>query len=472
LTICSIRANNHSVNETTIELPVRFGSYYLYDLIGKGGMAEIFLAKTFTELGTERLCVIKRILPELNEDKNFCEMLINEAKLCAQLSHANVVHTYELGQIDGQYYIAMEYVEGVDLNKLLGLLSRNRIALSLQFALYVIIETLRGLDYAHRLTDINDKQLGIIHRDVSPTNVLISTEGEIKLCDFGIAKVALDDVGAEHHLDEYHLKGKVAYMAPEHVAGKVIDRRADLFAVGILLWELLSGRRLYKTKDEAETLRRATEAEIPELADRGFPEYEMLAAIVKKALSKDPDLRFQNGQEFIRSIEDYLHVSGQIISQLRFADFLMENFGEALLQQRRERERYLAALMERMQEDEDSLLPKDTIEVSHPKLERDAITQSLLLESDSDDDEENEADYLSDEPDDLAAKFAREEQEEKPEPKKEKSETQKVKRTVGSSDKKKENRKKKEKSSAGLWVAAAIIISAAVAGTLFYLDYF
>lgn len=368
------------------QLPARFGSYYLFDLIGKGGMAEIFLAKTFTGLGTERLCVIKRILPHLNADTNFCEMLIQEAKLCARLSHANVVQTQELGQIEDNYYIAMEYVEGVDLNRLLGLLSRARIALPLQFALYILIEALRGLDYAHRLKDATGQELGIIHRDVSPTNVLISTEGEVKLCDFGIAKVALDDVGAEHHLDEYHLKGKVAYMAPEHVAGDKIDRRADLFAAGILLWELLSGRRLYKTKDEDETLRRAKAAKIPPLVDRGFPEYEMLAAVVHKALSKDPDQRFQTGQEFIQALEDYMHAAGQIVSQLRFSNFLMDNFGENLLQQRRERERSLADLISFQKKDKGEptgvVIPVDGTTGVGFSLGDNPITQSLLFEED------------------------------------------------------------------------------------------
>jgi serine/threonine-protein kinase len=364
------------VTENTEQLPGSFGPYWLFDLIGKGGMAEIFLAKTFTGLGTERLCVIKRILPQLNADVGFCEMLINEAKLCARLSHANVVQTYELGQIDGQYYIAMEYVEGVDLNRLLGLLARVQIALPLPFALYIVVETLRGLDYAHRLTDGTDTPLNIIHRDVSPTNVLISTEGEVKLCDFGIAKAAFDERGVEHRLDEYHLKGKVAYMAPEHVAGATIDRRADLFAAGILAWELLQGRRLYKTKDEAETLRRATVAEIPPLENHGFPEFEMLQAIVRKALAREPAARFQTGHEFIRAIEDYMHVSGQMISQLRFSEFLMENFGESLMQQRRERERHLAEMMRIRSEEEAEACTRA----------RNDITASLLI--DEEDEEE------------------------------------------------------------------------------------
>ncbi len=354
-------------------------------------MAEIFLSKTYTSLGTERLCVIKRILPHLNEDTSFCEMLIKEAKLCARLSHANVVQTNELGQINGQFYIAMEYVEGVDLNRLLGLLSRAKIALPLQFALYIIIEALRGLDYAHRLNDDDGQPFGIIHRDVSPTNVLISSEGDVKLCDFGIAKVALDDVGAEHRLDEYHLKGKVAYMAPEHVAGKEIDCRADLFAAGILMWELLSGRRLYKTKDEEETLRRAKAAQIPPLVDREFPKFEMLSKIVHKALSKNPDDRFQSGQEFIRALDDYMHASGQVISHLRFSNFLMDNFGESLMAQRRERERQLAQLMDLhdpiSRRDSIPAIPVDGSTGVGFSLKENPITASLLAEEYEDDDD-------------------------------------------------------------------------------------
>lgn len=331
------------------QLPTPFGPYYLFDFIGKGGMAEIFLAKTLTEIGTERLVVIKRILPHLNKDKDFCEMLINEAKIVANLSHANIVETLQLGQIEHQYYIAMEYVEGLDLNKLLSGLSKAGVALPLQFALYIIIETLKGLDYAHRASDSKGKPYNIIHRDVSPTNVLISTEGEVKLCDFGIAKVAQDELETGSiHVNEQHIKGKIAYMAPEHIAGTPIDQRADLFTVGILLWELLSGKRLYKSKDQEETFKKAKEAHVPDIIDRGFPNYEALSSIVKKALAKEVNDRFANGREFIRSIEDYLHVTGQIVSQLRFSEFLMETLGELLLQQKQSRKKQASTLGESM----------------------------------------------------------------------------------------------------------------------------
>ncbi len=327
------------------DLPVRFSSFYLYDLIGLGGMAEIFLAKEFTGLGTEHLTVIKRILPHLTDREGFGDMLINEAKMCSQLSHANVVQTYDLGIADNQYYIGMEYVEGFDLNRLLGLMARAKLAMPLQFAIFIIIETLRGLDYAHRVATDDGELLGIIHRDVSPTNVLISVDGNVKLCDFGIAKVTLADDAAEY-VDEYHLKGKVAYMSPEHLNGETVDIRSDLYAAGILLWELLSGRRLFKSKDEEVTLKRAKNAILQPLRDHGFPNFKKLNDIVKKALQRNPDDRYQTGREFIDALEEYMHESGFIVSSIKFSDFLMDHFGEDLLKQRSEREKKLTQLLE------------------------------------------------------------------------------------------------------------------------------
>jgi eukaryotic-like serine/threonine-protein kinase len=308
-------------------------------------MAEIFLAKEFTGLGTEHQTVIKRILPHLTHREGFGDMLIKEAKVCSRLSHANVVQTYDLGQIDGQYYIAMEYVEGFDLNRLLGLMARARLAMPLQFALFIIMETLRGLDYAHRVTNDDNESLGIIHRDVSPTNVLISVDGNVKVCDFGIAKVTLADDAADY-VDEYHLKGKVAYMSPEHLNGEPVDIRSDLYASGILLWELLSGRRLFKSKDEEITLKRAKGAILQPLMDRGFPNFKKLNTLVQKALQKNPDDRFQTGREFIDALDEYMHESNFIVSSIKFSDFLMEHFGEDLLKQRSEREQKLTELLE------------------------------------------------------------------------------------------------------------------------------
>src|SRR5580704_4039347 len=170
-----------------MRLPRSFGRYALFDFIGKGGMAEIYLARQKTDLGATRLCVVKQILPGLAGDPQFSEMLGHEAKLAARLSHANVVQVYDLGRADDRLFIAMEYVEGFDLNDLLRRCSRDKVPLPFELAIHVLHEALRGLDYAHRRKDDEGKPLGIVHRDVSPSNLLVSFDGEVKVCDFGIA---------------------------------------------------------------------------------------------------------------------------------------------------------------------------------------------------------------------------------------------------------------------------------------------
>src|SRR5438552_8487653 len=168
-------------------LPRKFGRYALFDFVGKGGMAEIFLARAHTDLGAARLCVVKQILPEFAHHPQFAEMLIHEAKLAARLNHAHIVQVFDLGREGDQLYIAMEYVEGFDLNLLLRKCSAQKIPLPFEFALRIVCDALKGLDYAHRRTNDDGTPLGIVHRDVSPSNILISLEGEVKVCDFGIA---------------------------------------------------------------------------------------------------------------------------------------------------------------------------------------------------------------------------------------------------------------------------------------------
>ncbi len=236
-----------------VPLPRLFGRYALFDFIGKGGMAEIYLARQKTELGPARRCVVKQILPEFASDPAFSDMLVHEAKLAARLSHANVVQVFDLGREGERLFIAMEYIEGFDLNDLLRRCSRAKVPLPFELGVHVVCEALKGLDYAHRRTDDEGKPLGIVHRDVSPSNLLVSFEGEVKVCDFGIAR-ANDLLGAAqagspaHELGEA-LKGKAGYMSPEHARGETIDARADVFAAGIVLWELAAGRRMYKSAE-------------------------------------------------------------------------------------------------------------------------------------------------------------------------------------------------------------------------------
>lgn len=345
----------------TENLPQRFGEFLLFDKIGQGGMAEIFLAKSLGPLGQQRLTVIKRVLPLLSADPQFADMLIAEAKLCASLSHKNVVQVTDLGRVEDQLYIAMEYVEGFDLNDLLTRCTRAKVPLPAEFVFLILEETLRALDYAHRASDSRGRPLQIIHRDVSPTNVLISCEGEVKLCDFGIARAVAFDAT----LPEGALKGKFAYMSPEQARGEAVDQRSDLFATGILAWEMIAGHRLYRGNAN-EVLRQARAGDVPPLPDRGLPRYQRVAEMIQRALAVDPAERFQTANDMLEAVDDYVREAGLFASQIRFSRFLRDNFGDELQRQRRERER---ASLSPGAGASSASSPAPRIELSRPRLQ-------------------------------------------------------------------------------------------------------
>jgi serine/threonine-protein kinase len=340
-------------------LPRRFGSYLLFDRIGRGGMADIYLARLGTELGGSRRVVVKEILPHLARDPRFARSLIDEAKLVAGLRHANIAQVIDLGREGERLFIAMEYVEGFDLNHLLRRLSQERIALPAEFALRIVRETLAALDFAHRATDEAGRPLGIVHRDVSPSNVLVSLEGEVRLCDFGIAKAleareaaaggdALAESGeVEERTDAAvgaaGVIGKAAYMSPEQARGESVDPRSDVFSIGILLWELCAGRRLYRG-NETQMLELAREGAVPPLPDRGLAAQADLQAILDRALAFEPSERWASAADMMRALDDYVRAARLFASQLRFAAFLTEHFEEEVVRVRRERERAAEAL--------------------------------------------------------------------------------------------------------------------------------
>jgi serine/threonine-protein kinase len=331
----------------SIVLPRTFGRYLLFDFIGKGGMAEIYLARQKTELGAARRCVVKQILPEFASHPTFSEMLVYEAKLAARLSHANVVQVFDLGRADDRLFIAMEYVEGFDLNDLLRHCSRAKVPLPLELAVHVAREALKGLDYAHRRTGDDGRALGIVHRDVSPSNLLVSFEGEVKVCDFGIAR-ANDALAAENpeaiELDEA-LKGKAGYMSPEHARGEDVDARSDVFAAGIVLWELAAGRRMYKTGEgRATLLEQARRGDVPNLPSTGLPSEESLRRILAKALALDRAARYASAAAMQRDLDDYAARARLLPSPLKLGEWLSKTFGEDIVARRRARERAASAL--------------------------------------------------------------------------------------------------------------------------------
>ncbi|MBX3203275.1 MAG: serine/threonine protein kinase [Labilithrix sp.] len=312
-------------------LPRRFGPYTLFEHVGRGGMAELFLARAETELGATRLVVVKLILPAFSDDPRFAEMLIHEAKLAAGLSHRHIVQVHDLGRDEDRLYIAMEYVEGFDLNALLRLCTEKSEGLPAEHALGIVADVLAALDYAHRRVDGEGAPLEIVHRDVSPSNVLISYDGEVKLCDFGIAHA--NDLVREEASEA--LKGKAGYMSPEHARAERLDARADVFAAGIILWELLAGRRLYKPRSEVPLLEQARRADIPPLPDKGLPEHAELERIVRRALAPNRDERYATAGAFQDELEGYLAKAGLLASRLKLGEWIAETFGTKLIEERR-----------------------------------------------------------------------------------------------------------------------------------------
>ncbi len=324
-------------------LPRLFGPYLLFDKIGEGGMARLYLGQTKTSLGGERLVVVKQVLPLLSNSEEFSRLLTQEAKLAAQLSHRNIVQVVDLGRAGDVLYIAMEYVEGFDLRDLLRECSKKRLPLPIQYTLLLLLEVLRGLDYAHNKRGESGERLGIVHRDVSPSNVLISFEGDVKLCDFGIALA----FGAQTSVPEVGIQGKAGYMSPEAASGSSIDERSDVFAAGIILWELLNGRRLYRGANrQPPTLDMAAEAKIPPLVERGYPEEQRLHAIVHKALQKNPDERYASAAAMRADLEAYVRSAALFASPLKFGDWLTEHFAQEILERRRSRELAAKAIVD------------------------------------------------------------------------------------------------------------------------------
>jgi serine/threonine-protein kinase len=244
----------------------------------------------------------------------------------------------------------MEYVEGYDLNELLRRCARTRVALPFELAVHVLREALRGLDYAHRRTNDDGTSLGIVHRDVSPSNLLLSFHGEVKLCDFGIARAnemlgaAAAGAGAGTGVGEA-LKGKAGYMSPEHARGEPLDGRADVFAAGVVLWELAAGRRMHKQGEEGvDVLERARRGDVPELPGTALPEEDKLRAILARALSADREARYPSAAAMLRDLEDYAAGARLLASPLQLGDWLEKSFGDEILVRRRARERAVAAL--------------------------------------------------------------------------------------------------------------------------------
>jgi serine/threonine protein kinase len=302
-----------------------FGPYLLVDRIATGGMGEIFLAKLMREQGFEKMVVIKRMLPHLSRNPAFIQMFLTEAKIAAQLSHQNIVHTFDFGKIEDSYYIAMEFVQGVDLRTLLVRAEERGERLPLGQVFQVASAVCAALDYAHRRCDALGEPLGIIHRDVSPQNILVSFEGEVKLTDFGLAKAKLQAVESESG----SLKGKYSYLSPEQVAGRKVDQRSDLFSLGVVLYETWYGERLFPLGDNLiATLEQIRSCELPDLRERLPKLPESAISLLERALSRDPEGRFESAAAMLEAVEQIRAELGDVSGSVALASSLRRLFPE------------------------------------------------------------------------------------------------------------------------------------------------
>jgi serine/threonine protein kinase len=325
--------------------PSAFGRYTLLERLAVGGMAEVFRAKITSSHGFEKILVVKRILPHLAADPNFVSMFIDEAKLTAQLTHPKIVQVLDFGEVRGQFFAALEYIDGFDALGLLRVAAQKRVQVPRPLSLFIVSEVLEALDYAHNARDMDGKPMQIVHRDISPSNIFISKRGDVKLGDFGIAHAER----RESKTQAGTLKGKYGYMSPEQVVGRPIDARSDLFAVGVVLAELLTGRRLFSAPADLDVLLKVRDVKLDRLDKYGADLPKALDRIVRRSLLKNPGERFASAAEFREALADYLFSTGQRIgaSDLRlFTGTLFDTSPDAaarLLQEARRMETPKAA---------------------------------------------------------------------------------------------------------------------------------
>ena len=281
-----------------------FGKYYLLDRIGAGGMAEVFLAVAIGPEGFQRILVIKRMLPHLSQDRQFVRMFVDEAKLCGLLSHPNLVQIFEFGSIDDSFFIAMEHVQGETLSAVRAKLGEEGRIAPVAASLDIVRQVCLGLHYAHGLHSATGQPLGIIHRDISPSNLMLTFHGGVKILDFGIARVA--EGIRETHTQAGTMKGKVSYMSPEQIRMETIDSRSDIFAAGIVLHEMLPGKRLFKATNEYNGARMVLESAVP-LPSTLNPEVSGdVDKIVMRALERNRDARYPTAGEMAEDLEKVL----------------------------------------------------------------------------------------------------------------------------------------------------------------------
>ena len=277
-------------------------TYRVTERLESGGMAEVFRGESTSLAGFKRQVAIKRVLPHLASNEKFIRMFLDEARLSARLTHANIVQVFDIGHVENTYFIVMEFIDGVTLKSVIEYLRSRKHPFPMPLACHVTMKVCEGLEYAHESTDSDGKLLGIVHRDVSPPNVLISKKGEVKIVDFGLAKAAHSVEKTEPGV----VKGKFSYLSPETAMGEEAGPQADIYAVGIMLWEMLAGRKLFQGETDYQTVKQVQAGVIPSIRsiNPGVP--EELDKILRKSLSRAKNDRYQNAQQMSEELTEFL----------------------------------------------------------------------------------------------------------------------------------------------------------------------
>jgi serine/threonine protein kinase len=292
--------------------------YKVLEKVAAGGMAEVYRAESAGLEGFKKIVAIKRVLPHLSEKKQFIGMFLDEARVSAHLSHSNCVQVFDIGVGDNTYFIVMEYVDGSDLKGVIEYRRKLNQPFPVEEACLICVKICEGLAYAHELTDSKGESLHIVHRDMSPPNVLITRHGEVKIVDFGLAKANSQLERSEPGI----IKGKFSYLSPEAAKGGTVDGRTDIFAVGIILWELLAGRRLFMGESDLETVRMVQSARVPSIREINRGVSPELERVLMKALTEDPADRYQRARDFGRALNQLLFTMGRSVSSFEIAELV------------------------------------------------------------------------------------------------------------------------------------------------------
>jgi serine/threonine protein kinase len=292
--------------------------YRVIDRLAAGGMAEVFRAESAGLEGFKKKVAIKRVLPHLSEKKRFIKMFLDEARLGAYLSHSNCVQVFDIGVGDNTYFIVMEYVDGADLKAVIEWVRKQKRPFPTAYAVYITMKICEGLAYAHELGDENGRPLGIVHRDLSPPNVLITKFGEIKIVDFGLAKASTQLEKSEPGI----IKGKFSYLSPEAAMGKDVDLRTDVFAAGIILWEMLAGKKLFQGESDFETVKQVQRAEIPSISRINPTVDASLEAIINRSLARDLNARYATARDFCKALTEWLFATNSSVTPFEIAELV------------------------------------------------------------------------------------------------------------------------------------------------------